>query len=182
MRIAGLTARERAVRVATKVGAARVLTVDGARDHVVAWRDGRTCPLLVIRADQLVHPPLVTPLLAADHGGDGVAVAVGPDGGYAGAYLASGAAARNAVAAIANGVNNAAFVGAADAVRIPYGEIACHAIATPEDRAGAHRMLYRLLIKPQDNVISRETPRRSRHPGRPRPRRRRRRGRPRAAV
>ena len=88
VRIAGLTARERAVRVATKVGAARVLTVDGARDHVVAWRDGRTCPLLVIRADQLVHPPLVTPLLAADHGGDGVAVAVGPDGGYAGGFLA----------------------------------------------------------------------------------------------
>jgi phosphatidylglycerophosphate synthase len=154
VRIAGLSARERARRVANRAGAARVLVVDGPRDQVIAWRDGRTCPLLVIRADQLVHPALVTPLFGAPPS-DGVAVAVGPDGAYAGAYLAAGSAARHAIAAIAKGENNAAFVGAADAERIPHGEIARHAIATPEDRTGAHRLLYRILIKPQDNAISR---------------------------
>ena len=154
VKIAGLTARERATRVAHRVGASRVLVLDGPRDQVIAWREGRTCPLLVIRADQLVHPPLVTPLFAAPPS-DGVAVAVGPDGAYAGAYLAAGSAARHAIAAIAKGENNAAFVGAADAERIPHGEIARHPIATPEERAGAHALLYRILIKPQDNAISR---------------------------
>lgn len=156
VRIAGLAAHERARRSALKIGATRVLVIDADRGGLAAWRDDRDCPLLVIRADQLVHPPLVAPLVAPGViPNDGVAIAVGPDGAYAGAYIAAGAAARNAVVALANGENTAAFVGAADAVRVPHGEVARHPIATPEDRAGAHRLLYRLLIKPQDNAITR---------------------------
>ncbi|MBA3459456.1 MAG: CDP-alcohol phosphatidyltransferase family protein [Deltaproteobacteria bacterium] len=149
--IAGLTARERASRVAGKVGASRVLVIDGSRDGVTAWRNGRTCPLLVIRADQLVHTPLAAPLIEAIPD-DGTAIAVGPDGSYAGAYVAAGSAAGQAITAIARGDNTTAF---ADATKIPHGEIARHPIATREDREGAHQLLYRLLIKPQDNVIAR---------------------------
>jgi phosphatidylglycerophosphate synthase len=38
---------------------------------------------------------------------------------------------------------------------VPHGEIARHAIATPDERRAAHRMLYRILVKPQDNAITR---------------------------
>jgi len=127
--------------------------IESDRDGLAAWRAGRDCPLLVIRADQLVHPPLVAPLVAALPR-DGVAIAVGADGADAGAYVATGSAAGTAIAALARGENTAAFVGA-DAVRVPHGEIARHPIATPEDRVGAHRLLYRLLIKPQDNAVTR---------------------------
>lgn len=150
--IAGLTARERASRVAAKVGAARVLVIDRAADRaqIAAWR--RACALLVIRADQLVHTPLVSPLVAELPTGDGLAIAVGPDGAYAGAFVATGATAAAAAAALAGGANEIAFDGAA---RVPHGAIARHPIATAADRAGAHQLLYRLLIKPQDNAISR---------------------------
>ncbi len=154
VRIAGLSARERATRVANRVGATRVLVIDGARDGVDGWRDRRSCPVLVIRADQLVHTPLVAPLVAA-RPTEGVVVAVGPDDVDAGAYLAAGAAARQAIAAIAAGDNTAAFAGATEVTRIPHGAIARHAIATAQDRVAAHEMLYRLMIKPQDNAISR---------------------------
>lgn len=154
VRIAGLPAYERAARVARRVGATRVVIVDAQRDELAAWRGDRSCPLLVIRADQLVHTPLVAPLIAALPT-EGVAVAVGPTGAYAGAYVAAGSAARHAIAALTSGENTAAFTGAADAARIPHGEIARHSIATPADRAAAHKLLYRILIKPQDNAITR---------------------------
>jgi phosphatidylglycerophosphate synthase len=154
VRIAGLSASERARRVALRVGATRVLILGKERDALAAWRGTRECPLLVIRADQLVHTPLVQPLVAAMPQ-DGIAIAVGPEGDYAGAYLATGVTARHAITALASGENSAAFQGAADATRIAHGEIARHPIATPEERAAAHKLLYRLLIKPQDNAITR---------------------------
>ena len=157
-RIAGLTAGERAVRVARRAGAARVLVVDRVRDQLVTWRGARRCPLLVLRADQLVHPPLVTPLVAAAPA-DGVAIAVGPDGAYAGALLATGEHAGRAIEALARGDGDAAIAQAALAdaatLRVPHGEIARHPIATPDERRAAHRLLYRILIKPQDNAITR---------------------------
>ena len=68
-RIAGLRAHERAARVARRAGATRVLVLDGtiARQTAIAWRTSidEPRPLLVIRANQLVHTPLVTPLVAA---------------------------------------------------------------------------------------------------------------------
>lgn len=153
VRIAGLSVRERAIRSAKKAGATRVLVVDGARDEVSGWRAGSTAPLLVIRADQLVHTPLVAPLVREMPADDGVAIAVGPDGAYAGAYLAVGGAAARATEAIVGGENTAAF---AEKVKpVEHGAVARHAVATAEDRDGAHELLYRLMIKPQDNAISR---------------------------
>ncbi len=154
VKIAGLSAGERAVRVARRVGASRVLVVDGdaGRAGLMAWRAGRTCPVLVIRADQLVHPPLVAPLIAAAP--EGLAIAVGPDAAYAGALLATGGAAGAVIGALVRGDDDAAIAATAT-TRIPHGEIARHAIATPEDRRAAHRLLYRILVKPQDNAITR---------------------------
>jgi hypothetical protein len=151
--VAGLTAGERAVRVARRAGATRVLVVDRVRDQLAAWRGARRGPLLVLRADQLVHPPLVIPLIAAAPA-DGLAIAVGPDGAYAGALLATGEHAGQAIAALARGDGDAALAQAAT-LRVPHGEIARHPIATPDERRAAHRLLYRILIKPQDNAITR---------------------------
>jgi phosphatidylglycerophosphate synthase len=151
--IAGLRAGERAVRVARRAGARRVLVVGDDRSGVAAWRGDRTCPVLVVRADQLVHSPLVAPLIAAAPG-DGVAIAVGPDGAYGGALLAVGPGAAAAIDALARGDSDTAIATTATA-RIAHGEIARHPIATPADRRAAHRLLYRILIKPQDNAITR---------------------------
>ena len=151
--IAGLTAGERAVRVARRAGAGRVLVVDRVRDQLAAWRGARRAPLLVIRADQLVHPPLVVPLVAAAPG-DGLAIAVGPDGEYAGALLATGDHADRVIAALGRGDGDTSIAQGAT-LRVPHGEIARHAIATPDERRAAHRLLYRILIKPQDNAITR---------------------------
>jgi CDP-alcohol phosphatidyltransferase-like enzyme len=171
--IAGLSAGDRAVRVARRVGATRVLVVDlGARDRgaargptglgahdraarseLTAWRAGRSCPVLVIRADQLVHPPLVAPLVAAAPA-DGLAIAVGPDDAYAGALVATAGHAGAVIEALVRGERDAVIATTATA-RVPHGEIARHAIATPDDRRAAHRLLYRILIKPQDNAITR---------------------------
>jgi phosphatidylglycerophosphate synthase len=151
--IAGLSAGERAVRVARRAGATRVLVVDGGRGELAAWRTGRICPVLVVRADQLVHSPLVAPLIAAPPA-DGIAIVVGPDGAYAGAVLATGAGAAKLIEALARGDSDAAIAATATA-RVPHGDLARHAIATPGERRAAHRMLYRILIKPQDNAITR---------------------------
>lgn len=151
--VAGLTAGERAVRVARRAGATRVLVVDRIRDQLAAWRGARRCPLLVLRADQLVHPPLVTPLVAAAPA-NGLAIAVGPDGAYAGALLATGEHAGRVIEALGRGDGDAAIAEAAT-LRVPHGEIARHPIATPDERRAAHRLLYRILIKPQDNAVTR---------------------------
>jgi phosphatidylglycerophosphate synthase len=150
--IAGLSAGERAIRVARRAGASRVLVVDRDRAGLVAWRAGRTCPVLVIRADQLVHTPLVAPLTAAAP--EGLAIAVGPGDRYAGALRATGADATAVIAALARGDSDTSIAAGATA-RIPHGTIARHAIATPAERRAAHRWLYRILIKPQDNAITR---------------------------
>lgn len=154
VRIAGLSARERARRVAQRAGARRVLVVEGDRAAIGPWREGSAAPLLVIRADQLVHPPLVAPLVAQELSRPGLAIAVGPDGGYAGALLASGEAAERAAGALARGASDRELAGEATA-RVPHGEIACHPLDTPEARRGALRLLNRLYVKPQDNAITR---------------------------
>ena len=153
VRIAGLSAGERAARVARRAGATRVLVVDRVRDQLVAWRGARSCPLLVIRADQLVHPPLVMPLCAAP-AAEGLAIAVGPDGGYAGALLATGSRAGQVIDALGRGDSDTAIAQAATQ-RVSHGEIARHPIATPDERRAAHRLLYRILIKRQDNAVTR---------------------------
>ncbi len=153
VRIAGLAVRDRAVRIAQRLGAKRVLVASGARAEIGSWRAGSSEPILVMRADQLIHTPLVAPLVAS-LGPDELAIAVGPDAAYAGAFAASGTAATRAVEALARGESDEQIAATAHK-RVPHGEIARHPIATPADRTGAHELLYRILIKPQDNAISR---------------------------
>jgi phosphatidylglycerophosphate synthase len=159
VRIAGLAAVERAVRVAQRVGAERVQVVN-ARAELATWRaDGRT--LLVIRADQLVHTPLVQPLIDALPS-TGIAMAVVPEkpvvedltaGTYAGAFVAAADAAGAVVAALVRGDTDDAIV--VGATPIAHGVIARAPIATPQQRRDAHRVLYKILVKPQDNAITR---------------------------
>ena len=90
------------MRVATKLGARRVLLVGGeaAAAELARWDEQRgDADVLVLRAgDQIVHLPLARPLLQAT--GDR-RIAVGPDGAYAGALWVDGALAREVIAAIA---------------------------------------------------------------------------------
>ncbi len=151
--IAGLAVCERAARIARRLGAERVLVVDGDRAQITAWFGDRTSALLVIRADQLVHTPLVAPLVAAIPD-TGIAIAVGPDNAYGGALVAAPDAAHDLAASLARGDSDSAIAATAN-TQIAHGEIARHPVATAEDRRGAHELLYRILIKPQDNVITR---------------------------
>jgi hypothetical protein len=164
VRIAGLSARERAIRVAKRVGASHVHVVDAPAtvEELRAWRAGRTNPLLVIEANQLVHTPLVAPLIEGLPR-TGLVLASVPEnaavgdltvGSYAGAFVANGNVVDDAFVAIAAGdVTRIARI--SDAHRIPHGQIARAPIATPEQRRAAQRLLYRILIKPQDNAITR---------------------------
>jgi phosphatidylglycerophosphate synthase len=167
IRVAGLAARERAARVARKVGASRVFVVDDAAQlaELVAWRGTRTVPLLVIRADQLVHTPLVAPLVGAIPR-DGAVLAVVPElpaaddlaaGAYAGAFVAAGAAAERGLELLASGITDDVTIAAAfpGATRVVHGDVARAPLGTREQNRAAHRLLYRILIKPQDNAITR---------------------------
>jgi phosphatidylglycerophosphate synthase len=150
VRVAGLTARERAVRVARKVGAARVVVVGAPADRA-ALRD-LSGDVLVLRADQLVHTPLAAPIVDAST----TAIAVAPDGGYAGAFVARGAAAAKVLDQLARGDSDAdVAAGIEQAPRIAHGSVARHSLATEADRRAAHRLLYTILVKPQDNAITR---------------------------
>jgi phosphatidylglycerophosphate synthase len=162
VRIAGLTASERGVRVATKLGADRVFVVEDLdAASLVEWRGTRTTSLLVLRADQLVHTPLVEPLLGIAR--DAVAVVPADPavndltpGTYAGAFIVGPGTARGVIEALARGESDTAIVESfSDPVRVPHGAIARAPIATHQQRRAAHRLLYRILVKPQDNAITR---------------------------
>jgi hypothetical protein len=93
--------------------------------------------------------------------GDDAAAVVPPDppvedltpGFYSGAFVVF----RNAEAVIDQllaGLSDAA-IAAAIATKVPHGPVARAPIETREQRRAAHRLLYRILIKPQDNAITR---------------------------
>jgi phosphatidylglycerophosphate synthase len=150
VRIAGLSARERAVRVARKVGAARVHVIGSAgdRERLSQWRGSA---VLVIRADQLVHTGLVQPLIEA---GASAAAVEDLTGAYAGAFLAVGDDAARAVVELARGISDV-DIASQFATKIAHGPIARAPIATADERRAAHELLYRILVKPQDNAITR---------------------------
>ena len=152
VKIAGLTVRERAERVAVRLGAERVFVVDGNRGELAAWRAPTNGPVLVLRADQLVHTGLAEPLVR-QRPHNGIAIAVGT-AGYAGALLATGAAADTVVARLVAGESDTAIAGDAE-LRVEHGEVACHPIRTTAERRAAHTLLYSILIKPQDNALTR---------------------------
>lgn len=161
--IAGLSLAERGARVAQRVGAGEVIMVTspGERAALAALRP-RARRVLVLRvSDQLVHPPLVEPLLA----GDTAAVAVAPpralatdlaEGAYAGALVSDRV--EETLAALAAGRTDAELAAgllAGGAAARPHGELARHPATTEDERRGAEALLYRTLVKPQDNVIAR---------------------------
>ncbi len=157
-RVAGLSLSERARRVAIRVGAGRVVVIHGAeeRPQLARWLPAGGA-LLVIRAgDQLVHTPLVEPLLAAS-GARVVAVTPG-DEAYAGALLARGDDAAALAAALARGDDDrelaATWLGEG-AAAVPHGAIARHPVTSPDQARAAAGMLYGILHKAQDNVITR---------------------------
>ncbi len=132
------------------------------RQALATWH--ATTAVMVIRADQLVHTPLVQPLIEAIPR-DGVAISTVPEhplvqdltpGAYAGAFIATGTAATAVIAALIAGESDATIVAKfSQPIAIPHGEIARAPIATADERRAAHRLLYRILIKPQDNAITR---------------------------
>lgn len=157
MRVAGLTLGERARRVAAKVGAVRVLVIEDPIQRAAIdawWREGLGGDLLVIRAlDQMVHTPLVNNLVDNTH-----AVAVTPAGAPAGAIVGRGAHADALAASLSAGADDLALAATwlADGARpIPHGEIARHPVTSKAERRDAERHLFKVLIKPQDNWLTR---------------------------
>ena len=156
----GITLAERGRRVAEKAGARRVVVVDSeaALAALPAWdRERGDAALLLIRAgDQLVHLPLVKPLLA---GLSDRRIAVTPSGDYAGALWASSAHAREIIAALALSPDSAEqnlVAGWQSAERIRHDDIAVHRATTREEQRGAERMLLQLLVKAvEDSPVSR---------------------------
>jgi phosphatidylglycerophosphate synthase len=158
-KLLGLTLVERGVRVAGRIGARRVFVVDAATapGALARWEDDRgDVALVVLRAgDQIVHPPLVQPLIAGSHERR---IAVGPDDSYAGALWADGASAREVIAALieapASG-DHTVVAGWADAQRIPHGAIARHVATTAVERRAATQLLLQILVKTdEDSPIS----------------------------
>jgi phosphatidylglycerophosphate synthase len=149
-RVMGLTLVERGRRVAAKSGARRVYVVDSpeAAKGVVAWDAERgDAALVVVRAgDQVIHKPLIEPLLA---GSRDRRIAVSANDAFAGALYVRGDAA-DVIAAIAE-QRDLPIDGAE---RIPHGDIAVHPATTPAERAGATQMLLRLNIKKEDNPVT----------------------------
>ncbi len=166
-RVAGLTLRERARRVAVRAGAERVLIIDRADALATAtawWREAPADRLLVVRArDQVIHTPLLAPLVAARGRVVAVAPADGaaadvPAGGYAGAFLVDAADAGAILAALAAGEADTAIgvrLLAEGAPAIPHGAIARHPVTSRAERKAAARLLYKIVHKPQDNAITR---------------------------
>jgi hypothetical protein len=76
---------------------------------------------------------------------------------YAGAFVAAGSAAtKTSLDSLARGATDSAIVASFGAVTpIVHGAIACAPIATRDQRRAAHRLLYEILVKPQDNALTR---------------------------
>ncbi len=153
--VLGLTLRERARRVAERVGAERVYVVDGdeAAAKLTAWRaqgEPRASVLVIWADDQLVHMPLVEPLLesAATRG-----VAVTPEGAFAGAALAGPGAAPALLAAPLETAKE--WLSRGDADKVEHGTMARHAAATRLERTAAARWLEQIVHKEQDGPITR---------------------------
>jgi phosphatidylglycerophosphate synthase len=154
-RVLGLSLRDRARKVAERAGARRVYVLDGpaADAGLAAWRaagDPRAV-LAIWASDQVVHTPLVEPLL--DRGPER-GVAVGPDGAFAGAALAIGGAAIDELVTDVRGAGER-WRGRDDVARVEHGRIARHVARTPAERTAARRHLEQMIHKPQDGPVTR---------------------------
>ena len=153
--VLGLTLVERGRRVASKAGARRVFVVENERDRdeLARWDAARgDAALLIMRAgDQVVHTPLIEALL---RGTANKRIASGSEG-YAGALWIAATGASAVVEELAAGTSDVEIALRGDAEVIPAGEIAAHAATTKTERDGAVKMLMKLLVKPEDNPVTR---------------------------
>jgi len=105
-----------------------------------------------------VHPPLVLPLVAAAPADGPWAIAVGPDGDLRRGTARDRRARRTQVIeALGRGDSDAAVAATATAAeRVPHGEIAPSTRSRrPTTAAPRTACCYRILVKPQDNAITR---------------------------
>ncbi len=156
--ILGLTLQERARRVADRAGARRIMiaTTAAERASIPDWvAQEPQAALVVIRArDQVVHVPLVEPLLDA---GAARARSVTPDNARedAGAAFADANAAAELATACVDDVELGAWLARPGVEAVPHGAIARHPVQSRADRPRAARYLCRMVHKPQDGPVTR---------------------------
>ena len=195
VQVCGLTIAERARRVALRCGAERIWLLDHALPTAVpAWLHAGAVapttaglrPLLIIDCTtQIIHVPLLQPLLNGDVGQLRIAVDPG-DGQCAGALWCAPAhraalvtqllptqtvaGERGAMvgvtiaAALATYSRSLLADTSADIVAVPHGAIARHPAVTPAQRKAAIHFLFGLVRKPQDTWIIRTVNRRVSYP------------------
>jgi phosphatidylglycerophosphate synthase len=161
--VAGLTLRERGARTAARAGARRVFVAAAPGDlaHLPAWYAAtEPAAVLIVRAhDQLVHPPLVAPLLSP--GADARRLAVTPSGDYAGALFAGRNIAADTLAALqaagpaADHAIADTWRARPDATAVEHGAVARCPVRDHRDRRAAARYLERIVHKPQDGPVTR---------------------------
>jgi len=152
-KVLGLRASERARRVAERAGAGRVLVVTDDEPTAVPWWGAAaagTALLVVDARGQLVHSPLIEPLL---EGGATPAIAVDADGSPAGALLVDGDEAAQVAAAPAAAL--ARYGDGRDATAVEHGAIARHPASTRDERHAAGRFLEQIVHKSQDGPVTR---------------------------
>lgn len=184
VKVCGLTIAERARRVATRVGAERVLLLDQTEaSGLQAWLGaaepvGGRALLVIDCTGQIVHMPLLQPLLAASEAGLRVAVD-GADAQFAGALWCSPVERSKVVAALMAtqpmhglalatqlaDIAKAALASAgATAITIAPGAIARHPVRTAAERKAAIHFLFGLVRKAQDTWLIRTVNRRVSYP------------------
>jgi hypothetical protein len=167
--IAGVTVEERAVRCAQRVGAWHPIVIHDAADRQALLPHLRDAThVLVIRADQMMHPPLLQPLMEAMSATETSEhmIAVVPESAaaidlaadsYAGAFVVAGESVRLVLDQLQQGQSDdviAQQLRVQGAVMVPHGPIARHPVRNTAEIKAAHTLLYRILHKDQDNVIT----------------------------
>jgi phosphatidylglycerophosphate synthase len=173
VKVCGLTIAERARRVATRSGISNVLFVSNASEAAAARLtiDAQSDATLYVIdcTEQIIHLPLLAPLLQAESGG--VAVSAGANS-FAGAVRCDAEMSRafcallnTGTADLAQGLaqlaQSALTRGVAACV---HGDIARHPVATPEQRKQAIHFLFGLVRKAQDTPLIRFVNRRVSYP------------------
>ncbi|MBP9084552.1 MAG: CDP-alcohol phosphatidyltransferase family protein [Kofleriaceae bacterium] len=194
VKVCGLTIAERARRVALRCGAERIWLLEHAAVAVPAWlhsvevaSDATAEPrslLIIDCTTQIIHMPLLQPLLNAATGT--VRIAVDPVDGQVAGALWCAPTQRAAImaqllepSAVSGGLDGPSIAVAMAAysrkalaridagngiVAVPHGAIARHPAVTPSDRKAAIHFLFGLVRKAQDTWLIRTVNRRVSYP------------------
>jgi phosphatidylglycerophosphate synthase len=145
--------------VVAHAGARRIKLVTDPVDlpGLRAWQTAaQPAGLLVVRADnQVVHTPLLMPLLQSSAAG---AWATADSGHYAGALYASAGRASAMLEHLVDGGEQAvlaAFRAAPDCAPVEHGPIARYPVTSPSQAGAAARYLEQIVHKPQDGPVTR---------------------------